>query len=150
MKEARSFRIGEVAGATGVTVETLRYYERERLLPPVLRSSRGARRYSEDAIAQVQFIRQAQSVGLTLKDIRVLLAGRTETSRTTCRRIRSILASRIQDIDARVLEMQTFRDVLREHLRACDQALNDATCVECPTIGAIQGNNRKDNGAARP
>jgi MerR family Zn(II)-responsive transcriptional regulator of zntA len=138
MKLDRSYRIGEVAGETGVTVETLRFYEKEGLLPPALRSPRGARRYTTDVLARVRFIRQAQAVGLTLRDIAVLVKSRQDTSKTACRRTRAILAQRLAEIDDRVSEMQAFRDMLREHLRACDKALADERVRECPTLDAIE------------
>jgi len=131
-----SFRIGEVAAATGVTVETLRYYEREGLLPPPLRSPSGARRYGDDVLGRVRFIKQAQAVGLTLKDIQVLVKSRRNASRGACRQIRAVLAKRIEDIEQRVQEMQAFREVLREQLTACDRALGQSADA-CPTLDAI-------------
>ena len=134
-----SYRIGEVAAATGVTVETLRFYEREGLLSAPLRTAHGARRYGADIMGRVRFIKQAQALGLTLKDIQVLVRSRQHTSRAACQKIRSILAARISEIEHRVQDMQAFRDVLRDHLRACDRALADQAVQECPTLDAIEG-----------
>src|SRR5687768_16564772 len=75
MEPARSYRIGEIAHHTGVSVETLRYYEKRRLLKVPPRSEGGCRRYSEDVVHQVRFIKQAQSLGLTLDDIQHLVTG---------------------------------------------------------------------------
>lgn len=145
-----SYRIGEVASATGVTVETLRFYERQGLLRIPLRSAAGARRYGDDTIAHVRFIKQAQAVGLTLKDIQVLVKSRQHTSRTSCQKTRTILAARIGDIEKRVQDMQAFREVLRDHLRACDRALADKNTQECPTLEAIErGETRPAEGIAR-
>ena len=138
MSTARTYRIGEIARATGVTVETLRFYEREGLLLKPLRSTAGARRFTADAIDRVRFVKQAQSVGLTLRDIQVLVASRNGASRATCRKIRTILAARIKDLDQRVSEMQAFRTVLTEHLHACDGVLAAGAEAECPTIEAIE------------
>lgn len=150
MSTARSYRIGEVATATGVTVETLRFYEREGLLPVSLRSATGARRYGDDALGRVRFIREAQAVGLTLRDIQVLVKSRQNTSRSACQKIRTILAQRIDDIERRVQEMQAFRDVLRDHLQACDRALTDQTVQQCPTLDAIErGGSHANGGTAR-
>ena len=135
---AGSYRIGEVAAATGVTVETLRFYEREGLLSVPLRSANGARRYGDESLGRVRFIKQAQAVGLTLRDIEVLVKSRQDTSRNACQKIRTILATRISEIDSRVADMQAFRDVLRDHLRACDRALADQTVRDCPTLDAIE------------
>ena len=133
-----TYRIGEVAAETGLSVETLRFYEREGLLPASLRSRRGARRYGSDALARVRFIKQAQGVGLTLRDIAVLVKFREDTSRTGCQKTRAILAQRLSEIEQRVSEMESFRDLLRDHLRACDDALADERVCECPTLDAIE------------
>jgi DNA-binding transcriptional MerR regulator len=134
----RIYRIGEVARATGVTAEALRFYEREGLLPRPLRSAAGARRFGADIIDRVRFIKQAQAVGLTLRDIQVLVASRNGASRAACRRIRTILAARIKDLDQRMHEMEAFRTVLTEHLHACDGALATRAEADCPTIEAIE------------
>ena len=138
MKVDRSYRIGEVAAETGVRVETLRFYEKEGLLPPPLRSPGGARRYGPDVLRSVRFIKQAQMVGLTLRDISVLVRSRHDTSRKACKRTRAVLAERLSDVERRVNEMQAFRDTLRDYLQACDSALADAAIPECPTLGAIE------------
>jgi DNA-binding transcriptional MerR regulator len=65
--------IGRLAGACGVSRDTVRFYERERLLPPARRTASGYRLYGEDEARRVRFIRRAQSMGLTLDDIRELL-----------------------------------------------------------------------------
>jgi MerR family copper efflux transcriptional regulator len=135
---ARMYRIGEVARATGVTAEALRFYEREGLLPTPLRSAAGARRFAADIIDRVRFVKQAQAVGLTLRDIQVLVASRNRASRATCRKIRTVLAARIKDLDQRVREMEAFRTVLTEHLQACDGVLAAGAAADCPTIEAIE------------
>lgn len=133
---ARSYRIGEIARETGVTAEALRYYEQQGLLPKPIRSGSGARIFAEESVARVRFIKQAQSAGLTLRDIQVLVgSGR---SRMACRKIRTILAARIADIEGRLVELQTFHRVLTTHLEACDRALVETNGSECPTLDAIE------------
>jgi DNA-binding transcriptional MerR regulator len=141
VKESRAYRIGEVAKATGVTPEALRYYEQQGLLPPSFRSAAGARRYADDAVGRVRFIKQAQACGLTLKDIQVLVASRAGASRGACRKIRTVLAARITDLDQRMSELRAFRSVLSDHLRSCDEALDAQPETECPTIDAITRGN---------
>ena len=132
----RTYRIGEVATATSVTVEALRYYEREGLLPAALRSSAGARRYNADVLERVRFIKEAQAVGLTLRDIQVLVQVR-DGSRRDCQRIRGVLAARVADLDRRLAQMQAFREVLGEHLKACDRAVT-SDAPECPALDALE------------
>ena len=76
MDASRPYRIGEIAERTGVSVETLRYYEKRRLLNAPARTQGGYRVYSDAVVHQVKFIKQAQSLGLTLEDIQQLVAGR--------------------------------------------------------------------------
>jgi DNA-binding transcriptional MerR regulator len=133
-----TFRIGEVAALAGVSVEALRFYEREGLLPPVPRSTSGIRRFGPDTLGRVRFIKQAQSVGLTLKDIRTLVRFRQGPSRAACREIRRILADRIAAIDGRLRELQAFQDLLQQHLEACDRALARRSETACPALDAFE------------
>jgi len=143
MQSSRTYRIGEIAQQTGVSVETLRYYEKRRLLNAPPRTEGGFRLYSDDAVHQVRFIRQAQSLGLTLDDVQQLLTGRQrQTHLAPCRRVRDLLTQRIQDIDARIEELREFRRTLRQHLVACEQALATPTNPGCPTIEALDGSTR--------
>jgi DNA-binding transcriptional MerR regulator len=138
MMESRSYRIGEIANQTGVSVETLRYYEKRRLLGPPPRTEGGFRRYSESAVQQVRFIKQAQALGLTLDDVQQLLIGRQRRGHLpTCRKVRDLLTRRIEEIDARMRELREFRCTLQDHLAACEQALAAASDPACPTIDAL-------------
>ena len=66
-------RIGEVAEKVGVSVDTLRYYERLGVLPRAHRTTGGFRSYGDEVIKRMKFIQQAQALGLTLKDVRQLI-----------------------------------------------------------------------------
>ena len=66
-------------------------------------------------------------------------------SRTACKKIRAVLAVRIEDLDRRIAEMRTFRSVLADHLRSCDRAIGVRAEADCPTIDAIaRGNGPKE------
>jgi DNA-binding transcriptional MerR regulator len=146
MDSSRTYRIGEIAQQTGVSVETLRFYEKRRLLNPPPRTEGGFRLYSDDAVQQVKFIRQARSLGLTLDDVQQLLIGRQRRPQVaSCRRVRELLTRRVEDIDARIKELRAFRRTLNEHLAACDRSLAAAGDPECPTIEALGGSKRVGN-----
>ena len=83
MKPSHNYRIGEIAERTGVSVELLRYYEKRRLLNAPARTEGGFRVHSDAVVQQMRFIKQAQSLGLTLDDIQKLAAG--QLRRTTPR-----------------------------------------------------------------
>lgn len=138
MAQPRNYRIGEVAAQTGVSVETLRYYEKRRLLSMPSRTEGGYRVYSDAVLHQVRFIKQAQLLGLTLADIEQLVAGQKRRSHPpSCRRVRDLLTQRIDEIDGRIKELQAFRRTLNHHLAGCEQALADEAEPSCPTIGAL-------------
>lgn len=143
MESSRTYRIGEIAQQTGVSVETLRYYEKRRLLNAPPRAEGGFRLYSNDAVQQVRFIKQAQALGLTLEDVQQLLTGRRRRpDAASCRKIRNLLTCRIEDIDARIKDLREFRRTLHEHLTACERALAAAGDPACPTIEALDGSTR--------
>jgi DNA-binding transcriptional MerR regulator len=143
MESSRTYRIGEIAQQTGVSVETLRYYEKRRLLNAPPRTQGGFRLYSDEAVQQVKFIKQAQSLGLTLDDVQQLVTGRQRQSHlASCRRVRDLLTRRIEDLDARIKELREFRRTLHEHLVACEHALAAAAGPACPTIEALDRSKR--------
>jgi len=142
MESSRTYRIGEIAQQAGVSVETLRYYEKRRLLNAPPRTEGGFRLYSDDAVQQVKFIKQAQSLGLTLDDVQQLVTGRQRRTQASCRRVRDLLTRRIDDIDARIKALREFRRTLHDHLVACEQALSAAADPSCPTIDALDGSKR--------
>jgi DNA-binding transcriptional MerR regulator len=149
MDAARHYRIGEIAERTGVSVETLRYYEKRRLLTAPARTGGGYRVYSGAVVHQVTFIKQAQSLGLTLDDIQQLTAGQLRRNHApSCRKVHDLLTGRIEDIDARIKQLRELRRTLHEHLVACDRALAAAAEPACPTIEALdepkRGNRRHE------
>jgi DNA-binding transcriptional MerR regulator len=125
-------RIGEVAKRSDVSIDTLRYYERLRLLPPTRRSSGGFRLFTPEHIERVQFIKQAQQLGFSLDEIKGLLAtgGADE-----CRKVRDLLQRKLTELDERLKSMKGFRRVLAKHLSGCEGELKqhgEAAC--CPVI----------------
>jgi MerR family copper efflux transcriptional regulator len=129
-----TLRIGQLAEETGMSVEALRYYERIRLLPAALRTSGGMRLYDERAAERVRFIRQAQRNGLSLADIRALLALR---DRGKCREVLKLLTERITNIDAQVAELTSFRRVLDGYAEQCRRAQRRAREPECPVVNEL-------------
>ena len=89
-------------------------------------------------LARVRFIQQAQAMGLTLKDVKELVANEGRAGSQRCRRVRDLLKSRLADVDARLKQMQAFRRTLSAHLHDCDQALAQDRPV-CPVISELIG-----------
>ena len=123
-------RIGELAARCGVSRDTIRFYEREGLLPRPQRTQARYRVYGDEDEGRLLFIRQAQALGLTLDDIRELV--RHEQLRTPgeCRRVATLLRERIEAIDRKVAELKAFRRQLGESLERCEKADGEA----CPVV----------------
>ena len=125
-------QIGEVARRAGVSIDTLRYYERLKLLPRPRRSSGGFRLFASEHIERVKFIKQAQDLGFSLDEIKGLLAtgGADE-----CRKVRDLLQRKLTELDDRLKVMKSFRRVLAKHLAACEGELKqhgESAC--CPVV----------------
>ncbi|HEX3704194.1 MAG TPA: heavy metal-responsive transcriptional regulator [Vicinamibacterales bacterium] len=132
------YRIGEVAVRAGVTVDTLRYYERLGVLPRARRTTGGLRQYGEEVLRHVRFIQQAQALGLTLRDVRQLVSDQGRVGRDRCRKVRDLLERRLKDVDAKLAELRSLRRTLRTHLTACERALERDNAV-CPVIAELAG-----------
>jgi DNA-binding transcriptional MerR regulator len=105
--------IGELASATGVTAKTLRFYEDEGLLHEPDRTPGGYRDYPPDVLARVQFIRCAKVAGLTLRQIRAVLAIRDD-GQAPCSHVAQLVSDSLVDTERRLRELQQTRAQLRQ------------------------------------
>ncbi len=106
-----SLKVGAVAKAAGVGVQTLHYYERLGLLPKPERSAANYRLYSPEAIRRVQFIKKAQSVGLTLEETKQILDLK-DHGRAPCHRVVELGQKHLQEIEARLNQLRAFHRLL--------------------------------------
>lgn len=127
-------RIGELAAASGLTRDALRYYERQGLLPRSSRTIGGFREYDSTAVDRVRFIKQAQAHGLTLREIRDLVSHQSDAGRTRCRHVRGLLSRKLAQLETRRQELDEFCRTLRNYLQMCDRALEARSPVECPVV----------------
>ena len=134
MNESRvsSMRIGEAAELAGVNVQTLRYYERTGLLPKASRRPSGYRQYDNDTVRLVHFIKHAQELGFTLRDISELIALRKNPK--NCARAGALALAKVEEIDRRVRRLTSIRKTLAELATACRNGDADH---ECPIIEAL-------------
>jgi DNA-binding transcriptional MerR regulator len=129
-------RIGELASLAGVSRDTIRYYERCKLLPRACRTQGGYRIYTEQDIEHLHFIKQAQAIGLSLDEIRNLLPT-SDAGLAECRQVRDLLSSKLRELDARIGEMRTFRRKLASYLAECEGALARKDQDRCPVLFEI-------------
>lgn len=109
------YRIGEIAQQTGVSRDTLRFYERQGLLSISQRSEGGYRLYEVGAIQRLRFIKQAQALGLSLHEIRSLLEVMQE-DQPPCDNVRGLMQQKVALLNRRISELTTLRDALTERL----------------------------------
>jgi DNA-binding transcriptional MerR regulator len=105
-------RIGELAAASGLTAKTLRFYEQAGLLAAPPRTPGGYRDYPPAIIARLAFVRDAQSAGLTLAEIRGILVLR-DSGEAPCTHVTGLIEQHLTDIERRLAELRTTRTALR-------------------------------------
>lgn len=125
--------IGQVARRAGVGVETVRFYERQRLIDQPLRRASGYRQYEEDVVARLRFIKRAKELGFSLREIRELLALRVDPG-TTCAEIRGKAEAKIADVENRITALQKMRKALKKLTMACR---GRGPISECPILEAL-------------
>ena len=119
-------RIGELADQAGVTVKTVRYYEDIGVLASPGRTPSGYRDYDTGALDRLAFVRTAQSVGLTLGEIREIVALR-DRGETPCEHVAELIERRATEIEQRVVALQALQGELRQ-LAYRARSLNPADC----------------------
>jgi MerR family copper efflux transcriptional regulator len=127
------FRIGQVAEQAGVTVEAIRFYESQALIPEPPRTPAGYRQYPKETVQRVRFIQRAKELGFSLKDIHTLLTLRNEPS-TTCADIKAQALQKIAEVDEKSLDLARIRRALTDLVKQCDAK---AELSECPILDAL-------------
>src|SRR5262244_515588 len=127
------FTIGELAKQAKVHVETLRYYERRGLIPRPRRTVSNYRVYSSENLRRVKFIKQAQGLGFSLKEIKKLLALRA-TPRARCADVRTYAAHKIEDIDEKIRSLARMRKTLEKLIAECS---GDGPVTQCPILESL-------------
>lgn len=126
--------IGRVARQAGVGVETVRYYEREGLIPPPPRSAGGYRCYSPASVQRLAFIRQAKELGFSLAEIRELLTLDTDPQADSAA-VKQLAEKRLADIDARIEALTRMREVLAPITQRCGG--EQVVRARCPILNAL-------------
>ena len=130
----KNFTISQVANETNVHKETLRYYERNKLIEKPIRNSSGYRQYSQATIDRIKFIKHAQDVGFSLKEILLLLSLETE-SQTSCMEIKEFAQKKISEISEKIVKLSNMKETLVHLVNQCESSDKD---VCCPIIKAFQ------------
>jgi MerR family mercuric resistance operon transcriptional regulator len=121
----RPYTIAGLAAAAGVHVETIRYYQRLKLVPEPPRPTGSIRRYTEADAGRLRFIKRAQAMGFTLAEITSLI---TLQARRSCRATRELAATKLHLVDARIRELRDLRKELAGLIADCDANTQDTQC----------------------
>jgi len=126
--------IGQLAKQAGVNRETVRYYERRRLLSRPSRSISGYRVFSDDAVRRLRFIRHAKMLGFSLNEIRELLALRVD-SIDECDRVRVRTQAKLADIDNKIQLLRQMKAALTRLVGACERR---GKTNDCPILDSLE------------
>ena len=121
-------RIGEVADASGVPTQTIRFYERRGLLPQPSRGANGYREYDTSVLSRLAFIRSGQSAGLTLVEVASILDLRREGA-VPCTHVHTLLLTKLDDLRERQRELALLQAELEGLISRSDR-LDPADCTD--------------------
>src|SRR5213596_1331946 len=125
---------GEIAKQGGVNLETIRYYERRGLLPKPPRTPAGYRAFDAEAVRRIRFIKQAQALGFSLKEVRELLALRLDP-RSSCADVRRRAEAKIADIEEKLRALRAMKRTLVRITAAC---AGRGPVSECPILESLE------------
>ncbi len=130
--------IGRISKASGTPIETIRFYEREGLLPAAPRTESGYRLYDRDATQRLRFISRAKALGFTLAEIREILAlqDNPASSRTGRAEVKALTERKLEDIERKIADLQRMRDVLSQLASECS---GRGSVTHCPIIESLSG-----------
>jgi len=130
------YRIGQLAKLADVTPDTIRFYEKKQMMDHEVRTEGGFRLYSDNDLQRLRFIRYGRQLGFTLDAIRELLSIRVDPEHHTCQESKTIVQTRLSEVEAMIAELQ--------HMQRSLTRLNDACCgtshssVYCSILEALE------------
>jgi DNA-binding transcriptional MerR regulator len=128
-----ALKIGDVARLAELSVDAVRFYEREGLLGRVRRTPAGQRQYDGEVVRRLAFVRRATALGFSLAEVKGLLTLRV-SARTPCERVRERTIAKLADIDRRIDELQAMRGALARLAENCG---DDRAAGGCPFLDEL-------------
>lgn len=122
--------ISQLARESSVNLETIRYYERRGLIPKPPRNASGYRQYSQEDIARTKFIKRAQALGFSLKEISEILSLRMEPG-TTCGDIKARVEAKIDEVEQKIADLRQMRKAL---LKLVSKCTGKGPVGQCPIL----------------
>lgn len=130
-----NLKIGQLAKETGTNIGTIRYYERRGLIPEPPRRESGYRGFSHKYVERILFIKRAQTLGFTLKEISQLLAMADGVA--DCKDIKKFAEDKVKDIESRILDFKKIKNVLHDLVKRCP---DKGEISDCPIIESLTQN----------
>ncbi len=138
------FTIGSLSKRTGCKVETIRYYERIKMMPEPMRSVGGHRIYREADLKQLTVLRRGRGLGFTLGEVRSLLS-LVDSGSSSCAEVKAITLDHLGDIRRKISDLSKLAKVLQDTADLCDGGVSDG----CPIIDILYQQRSRSDGAAR-
>jgi MerR family mercuric resistance operon transcriptional regulator len=140
VESMEAFQIGQVARKTGVSVDAIRFYEKEGLLPRPARTQSGYRLYQPGEIASLEFIRKAQRLGFSLDEIRELFSIQRHPHEA-CSHVQELIAQKLAVVRSKIEELEKLAAGLATALKQCRKALREPAKHQdsCPVLQTIAG-----------
>ena len=135
MRKPAKLTIGRLAAATGVNLETIRYYERIGLIAPPDRTEGGHRAYAEADRRRLAFVRRGRELGFSLDEVRALLALAAPGQRS-CADVAAIAAAHLAEVRAKIADLARLEAILGDTVSRCARG---ATAPSCPVLEMLEG-----------
>jgi Hg(II)-responsive transcriptional regulator len=127
--------VGQLAGEAGINVETIRYYEKLKLLPKPKRKESRYRIYDETDLKRLLFIKRAKELGFTLKEIKELMELKID-SEAKCGDVKHLTEHKLNDVNNRIRDLKTIKSVLVKLINQCVN--EEVSSDECPILESIK------------
>lgn len=132
--------IGELAEKANLSIDTIRYYQREGLIEPLSVRESGYREFDNSAVETLRFVTRAKQLGFSLKEIRDLLS-LTDDPDTTCGQIRALAEQKLEDVLDKIKVLQIMKKDLAGLLKECTDT--SASINACPIVDALDGKEKQ-------
>ncbi|PIP76478.1 MAG: transcriptional regulator [Ignavibacteria bacterium CG22_combo_CG10-13_8_21_14_all_37_15] len=127
--------VGQIAKEVGINVETIRYYEKLKLLPKPKRRESRYRIYDETDLKRLSFIKRAKELGFTLKEIKELFGLKIDSD-ARCGDVKHLTEHKLKDVDNRISDLKKIRHVLVKLITQCVN--EEVSSDECPILESIE------------
>jgi MerR family copper efflux transcriptional regulator len=130
--------VGKLAKESGVNLQTIRYYERRKLIASPKRNSSGYRQFPADAVQRILFIKHAQGLGFSLREIQELLNLRLSHSVSTCADVRRTAERKIEEIENKIHSLTRMKRALSKLAAQCSEKKKRTNKNDCPLLEALE------------